>query len=179
MARLIVLLRGVNLVKHNRVSMPILREALTEVGFEEVATYVQSGNVVVTTSRTPAAVAKAVAAAIDERFGLDVGVAVRTRAELAKIVERDPLGSVADDPKRYQVTFLDSPPERAALEKLEAAAAVGGERLEAVGREIYTWYPGGMGRSKLARLVSGKALGNATSRNWSTVTALLALAADS
>lgn len=178
MARLIVLLRGVNLVKHNRVSMPILREALTEVGFEEVATYVQSGNVVVTTSRTPAAVAKAVAAAIDERFGLDVGVAVRTRAELAKIVERDPLGSVADDPKRYQVTFLDSPLERAALEKLEAAA-VGGERLEAVGREIYTWYPGGMGRSKLARLVSGKALGNATSRNWSTVTALLALAADS
>ena len=178
MARLIVLLRGVNLVKHNRVSMPILREALTEVGFEEVATYVQSGNVVVTTSRAPAAVAKAVAAAIDERFGLDVGVAVRTRAELAKIVERDPLGSVADDPKRYQVTFLDSPPERAALEKLEAAA-VGGERLEAVGREIYTWYPDGMGRSKLARLVSGKALGNATSRNWSTVTALLALAADS
>ncbi|HEX5028231.1 MAG TPA: DUF1697 domain-containing protein [Gaiellaceae bacterium] len=178
MARLIVLLRGVNLVKHNRVSMPILREALTEVGFEEVATYVQSGNVVVTTSRAPAAVAKAVAAAIDERFGLDVGVAVRTRAELAKIVERDPLGSVADDPKRYQVTFLDSPLERAALEKLEAAA-VGGERVEAVGREIYTWYPGGMGRSKLARLVSGKALGNATSRNWSTVTALLALAADS
>jgi uncharacterized protein (DUF1697 family) len=175
---LIVLLRGVNLVKHNRVSMPILREALTEVGFEEVATYVQSGNVVVTTSRTPAAVAKAVAAAIDERFGLDVGVAVRTRAELAKIVERDPLGSVADDPKRYQVTFLDSPPDHAALEKLEAAA-VGGERVEAVGREIYTWYPGGMGRSKLARLVSGKALGNATSRNWSTVTALLALAADS
>jgi uncharacterized protein (DUF1697 family) len=175
---LIVLLRGVNLVKHNRVSMPILREALTEVGCEEVATYVQSGNVVVTTSRAPAAVAKAVAAAIDERFGLDVGVAVRTRAELAKIVERDPLGSVADDPKRYQVTFLDSPRERAALQKLEAAA-VGGERLEAVGREIYTWYPGGMGRSKLARLVSGKALGNATSRNWSTVTALLALAADS
>ena len=176
MARLIVLLRGVNLVKRNRVSMPILREALAEAGFEDVATYLQSGNVVLTTTRTPAAVATAVAATIDERFGLDIGVAVRTRAEFSRIVRLDPLGSVADDPKRYQVTFLDGKPDPAALETLETAAS-GGERVVAVGREIYTWHPSGLGRSKLARLLSGKALGaTATSRNWSTVTALLALA---
>jgi uncharacterized protein (DUF1697 family) len=175
-ARLIVLLRGVNLVKRNRVSMPILREALEEAGFEDVATYVQSGNVVVTSTRRPAAVAKAVAAAIDDRFGLHIQVTVRTRSELAKVVERNPLGSVADDPKRYQVTFLDGKPDPTALETLEAAAS-GGERVVAVGREIYTWHPSGLGRSKLARLLSGKALGaTATSRNWSTVTALLALA---
>ena len=133
MARLIVLLRGVNLVKHNRVSMPLLRDALAEEGFEDVATYVQSGNVVVGTRRSPAETATAVAAVVHDRFGLDIAVAVRTRAELAKIVERNPLGSVATDPKRYQVTFLDGKPDRAALEKL-AAAASEGERVEAYGR---------------------------------------------
>jgi len=116
---------------------------------------------------------------VHDRFGLDIAGAVRTRAELAKIVERNPLGSVATDPKRYQVTFLDGKPDRAALEKL-AAAASEGERVEAYGREIYTWHPSGAARSKLARLLSGKALGpTATSRNWATVTALLALADES
>ena len=176
MPRLIVLLRGVNLVSRNRVSMPELREALAEAGFEDVKTYVQSGNVVVTTKQAPSRVAKAVARLIDERFDLDIGVVVRTRAELATIVRRSPLASVATDSKRYQVTFLDGDPDPAAVEKLEAAAAVG-ERVVLVGRELYTWHPSGMGRSKLARLLSGKALGvTATSRNWSTVTALLALA---
>ena len=92
------------------------------------------------------------------------------------MIDRNPLGPVVTDPKRCQVTFLDGKPDRAALEKLEAAAS-GGEVVEHVGREIYTWYPSGMGRSKLARLLSGKAVGvTATSRNWATVTALLALA---
>jgi len=178
-ARLIVLLRGVNLVKHNRVSMPLLREALAEAGFDDAATYVQSGNVVVGTRRSPAETANAVAAVVHDRFGLDIAVAVRTRAELAKIVECDPLRSVADDPKRYQVTFLDAKPDPAALEKLETAAS-GGERVVALEREIYTWHPSGAARSKLARLLSGKALGaTATSRNWATVTALLALADES
>jgi uncharacterized protein (DUF1697 family) len=175
-ARLIVLLRGVNLVKRNRVSMPILREALAEAGFEDVATYVQSGNVVLTTTRTPAAVATAVAAAIDERFGLDIDVVVRTRTELARIVDRNPLGSVADDPKRYQVTFLGGDIDRATVEQLETAVAEG-ERFARYGSEIYAWYPSGSHGSKLARILAGAGMGvTATSRNWSTVTALLALA---
>lgn len=176
MARLIVLLRGVNLVSRNRVSMPVLREALAAVGFESVRTYVQSGNVVLTSKRAPTRVAKEVAKVVDERFGLDIGVVVRTRAELAKAIDRNPLGSIVTEPKRCQVTFLDGKPDPAALEKLEAAAS-GGEVIAHVGREIYTWHPSGMGHSKLARLLSGKALGvTATSRNWATVTALLALA---
>ena len=178
MGRLIVLLRGVNLVSRNRVSMPELREALEGAGFEEVRTYVQSGNVVLTTTRAPARVAKDVATIVDERFGLDIGVVVRTRAQLAKVIEHDPLGPVVTEPKRAQVTFLDGKPDPAALEELEAAAT-GGELVEHVGHEIYTWHPSGMGKSRLARLLSGKALGvTATSRNWATVTALLAIAED-
>jgi len=175
-ARLIVLLRGVNLVTRNRVSMPVLREALGEAGYEDARTYVQSGNVVLTTRRSTERVAKDVAEVIQASFGLDIAVVVRTRAELAKVVDRNPLGSVATDPKRCQVTFLDGKPDATAVRKLDEVAS-DGEVVKHVGREIYTWHPSGMGRSKLARALSGKALGvAATSRNWATVTALLALA---
>jgi uncharacterized protein (DUF1697 family) len=76
------------------------------------------------------------------------------------------------------VTFLDGKPDGAALEKVKAAAS-GGEEVVYIGHELYTWHPSGMGRSRLARLLSGKALGvTATSRSWSTVTALLALAGE-
>jgi uncharacterized protein (DUF1697 family) len=174
-ARVAVFLRGINLVSRNRVSMPVLREALEEAGFGDVRTYVQSGNVVLTTTRRASAVPAEVAAVVKERFEIEIGVVVRTRAELAKVVERNPLEAVASDPKRYQVTFLDGAPDRAAVAKLEAVAA-GGEQVVHGGRELYSWHPDGMGRSKLARLLSDKTLGvTATSRNWATVTALLEL----
>ena len=94
MAPLIVLLRGVNLVTRNRVSMPVLRQALADAGYEDVRTYVQSGNVVLTTRRAPPRVAKEVATVIHERFGLDIAVVVRTRAELSAVIYRNPLGPV-------------------------------------------------------------------------------------
>jgi uncharacterized protein (DUF1697 family) len=176
MAPVVVFLRGVNLVSRNRVSMPVLREALEEAGFEGVRSYVQSGNVVLTTSRAAKAVPAAVAAVVEERFGIEIAVVVRTRAQLAAVVKRNPLARVATNPKLYQVTFLEKTPAPAALEKLEAAA-VGGETVLRVGRELYSWHPAGMGRSKLGRMLSAKSLGViATSRNWATVTAVLALA---
>ena len=156
--------------------MPELRAGLSEAGFEDVKTYLQSGNVVLATELPPDALAAAVAELVAERFGVDIGVVVRTPDELAEIVARDPLRMLATDAKRYQVTFLDGEPKADALRVLEAAVA-GNEQLVAVGRELYTWHPDGIGRSKLARLLSGKGLGvTATSRNWTTVTALLALA---
>ena len=158
--------------------MPELRAGLSEAGFENVQTYLQSGNVVLATELPPAALGAAVAELVAERFGVDIGVVVRTPDELAEVVARNPLRRLATNPKRYQVTFLDGEPKADALRVLEAAAA-GGEQLAAVGRELYTWHPDGIGRSKLARLLSGKGLGvTATSRNWTTVTALLALATE-
>jgi uncharacterized protein (DUF1697 family) len=175
-ARHIALLRGVNLGAHNRIAMPALREALAEAGFEDVATYVQSGNVVLTSGSSAEAVARKVRKAIADRFGLEIEVVVRTRTELAAIVKRDPLGKVSKDRKRYQVSFLSSKPKAETVRKLEAAA-VEPERLVVHGREIYAWHPNGVGRSKLATLLAGKGLGvTATARNWTTVTKLLSLA---
>jgi uncharacterized protein (DUF1697 family) len=175
-ARLIVLLRGVNLAGRNRVAMPQLREALEEAGFEEVSTYVQSGNVVLSSKKSGKRVQSDVEQLVADRFGLDIGVVVRTRAELAAVVERNPLGKVAKNPKLYQVTFLEKALGADIVRKLEVAAA-GKEQVKQVGRELYAWHPDGVGRSKLAALMSGKGLGvTGTARNWTTVTRLLTMA---
>jgi uncharacterized protein (DUF1697 family) len=156
--------------------MPRLREALEEAGYEDVATYVQSGNVVLSSSDSATKVARAVERLVEKEFGLKIPVVVRTRAQLAKVVERDPLAKVAKDPKRYQVSFLEKKPSAELVRKLEEAAART-ERVVAEGREIYAWHPEGVARSKLWAMLAGKGLGiTATARNWTTVTKLLELA---
>jgi uncharacterized protein (DUF1697 family) len=174
--RQIVLLRGINVGSRNRVSMPELRRALEQAGHEEVRTYVQSGNVVLSSGRSPAQLTRACRALIAEALGVDVEVIVRTRDELAAVVERDPLGEVASDPKRYQVSFLAHALGKPALRELEALA-LPSERLVAIGRELYAWHPEGVARSRLwARLASPRLGVAATARNWTTVTRLLEMA---
>jgi uncharacterized protein (DUF1697 family) len=175
-ARLVVLLRGINIGSRNRIAMPALREALEDDGFDDVVTYLQSGNVVLSATGAAADVAKRCERVIEKSFGLDIDVVVRTRAQLAKVVELDPLGDVAKDPKRYQVSFLSAKPSAATMRKLEEIAAPS-ERVVLAGREIYAWHPDGIGRSRLWTLLAGRGLGvTATARNWTTVTKLLELA---
>jgi uncharacterized protein (DUF1697 family) len=131
--RQIVLLRGINLGSRNRIAMPDLRRVLTDAGYDGVATYVQSGNVVLSSNAEPRKLARDCERIIAKAFGLDVAVVVRTRAELAKVVERNPLGDVASDPKRYQVSFLSEKLDRDQVRALQALA-VKGEKLVAIGR---------------------------------------------
>jgi uncharacterized protein (DUF1697 family) len=176
MTTFVVLLRGINLGSRNRISMPELRDALTRSGFENVRTYVQSGNVVLETAAAAEDLARRCEAVIARAFRLEIPVIVRTRAQLAAVVRRDPLGSVASDPKRYLVSFLSEKPTRAVVRKL-AAAAVEPEQLIASGRELYAWLPAGVARSKLWSLLAAKDLGvTTTTRNWTTVTKLFELA---
>ncbi len=156
--------------------MPELRALLDDAGFGPVRTYVQSGNVVLESELSPRELAKRCEQLIAERFGLQVAVIVRTRDELADVVERNPLADVAQNPKRYQVSFLDREldPERVA--KLQELAQ-GDERLVAIDRELYGWHPEGVARSKLWGRLAGSGLGvTATARNWTTVTTLLQMA---
>jgi uncharacterized protein (DUF1697 family) len=121
-------------------------------------------------------VGRAVQRLIEKEFGLEIPVVVRTRAQVAAIVKRNPLGKVAKNPKRYQVSFLEKKPTAALMRKLEAVAAPT-ERVVSAGREIYAWHPEGVARSKLWAALAGKDLGvTATARNWTTVTTLLELA---
>jgi uncharacterized protein (DUF1697 family) len=172
----ILLLRGINLGPNKRIAMPELRALLTDAGFEDVQTYVQSGNVVLSSELSPDEVAERAQELIASRFGFEVDVIARTAGELAEVVRANPLADVADNPKRYQVSFCDGEPDGAAVEKIVAAAAPE-ERLVAIGRELYAWHPDGVGRSKMWNKLAGAGLGvRATARNWTTVTTLLEMA---
>jgi uncharacterized protein (DUF1697 family) len=176
MSQRILLLRGINLGPNRRVAMPKLREVLSEAGMKDVRTYVQSGNVVVSSGKSPDGLARDTERAIAEEFGFDVDVVVRTRDELAAVVELNPLGHVATNPKRYQVSFLSAEPNPEIVQQMAALAAES-ERFVAIGRELYAWHPEGVARSKLWAGLAGTKLGvTATARNWTTVTTLLEMA---
>ena len=155
--------------------MPALRDALEGAGFKDVQTYVQSGNVVLSSRAKPETVRRKVEKVLGEQFSLDVAVVVRSRAEIAAVVRLNPLRKVATDPKRYQVTFLSAKLPAKVVRELKDAAG-DGERVVVSGREVYASHPATIARSKLWAKLAGKSLGvDATSRNWSTVEALLEL----
>lgn len=175
MPRRIILLRGINLGATNRIAMPALRDALTGLGLHNVKTYVQSGNVVADSELDEERLAARVHGLIAERFGLEVPVVVRSADELADVVSRNPFtAEAAANPKALQVTFRGDQVTPELLAALEARATPS-EKVGGVGREIYTWHPEGIARSKLGMAVTpGASL--ATARNWSTVTTLLEMA---
>jgi uncharacterized protein (DUF1697 family) len=174
--RHVLLLRGINLGPNRRVPMADLRALLTEAGYAGVQTYVQSGNVVLAGSGSTAELERDAERLIAERFGFDVPVIGRSRDELAAVVALNPLGDVATNPKRYQVSFLAAELDPDVIATLRAAAT-GNERLAAHGRELYAWHPDGVARSKMWNALAGKGLGTAaTARNWTTVTTLLEMA---
>jgi uncharacterized protein (DUF1697 family) len=172
----VVLLRGINLGPRNRIAMPALREALSDAGFEDVRTYVQSGNVVLGSELSEEELVARCEEVISDSFGLDINVVSRTGDELADVVARNPLKAVAENPRRYQVSFLARQPDPEVVQRLMGLKAPE-EDLEAIGRELYAWHPEGVARSKLWAALADKRLGvSATARNWTTVTTLLEMA---
>ena len=176
MAVQVALLRGINLGPNRRVPMGDLRDLLSAEGYGDVRTYVQSGNVVLSSRLSAERIERELERHILSGFGLDTRVVVRTRDELAAVVALNPLGGIAEDPKRYQVSFLSAEPAADAIDAI-AAVDVAPEQFAHHGREIYAWHPEGIHASALAKLISDRRLGvTATARNWKTVTTLLAMA---
>lgn len=170
MSRRIVLLRGINVGKANRMSMADLRAALEAAGCTDVRTYVQSGNAVVDASGTTSELEQAVRAALAER-ALDVPVMVRTADELARVVADTPWTGL--DPKHFHVAFLAGDPVPAKVAAIDHEALLP-ERVVVGERVLYLDFALGVHRSpRLGRLSVGV---DATARNWRTVTALHELA---
>lgn len=175
MTRYVALLRAVNVGGHRAVPMARLRELAGELGYGEVATYVQSGNLVLSSSATARAVAAALSAALHREFGFAVDVMVRRRSQLAAIVAADVFGGVADDDAKRAVGFLARPPAAKAINALDPDEFLP-ERFAVAGSELHLWCPKGLGRSKLAAAPWHRRLGvPLTVRNWRTVTKLLAM----
>lgn len=171
----VALLRGINLGARNKVSMAGLRELFSDLGTEDVTTYVQSGNVVFRSAGSRAALTEAIEKEIRKRFGLDVTVLLRTKAELARLVAGNPFAKQSD-PTKVHVTFLAEAPERGRARELDKQEFEPDE-FRVTREAVYLHCPKGYGRSKLSNTFFEKQLGvRATTRNWRTVATLAELA---
>jgi len=172
---LAVLIRGINVGGRAKLPMPTLKAGLTELGFEDVATYIQSGNAVVRTSRPRGEVPAAVERRILEDTGLAVTVMVRTHAELSRIAQRNPFLTEENEPRHLHVLFLDTAPAKSATRRLDPDRSPP-DRFHVDGKEIYLHHPNGLGRSRLSADYFERTLGvRATARNWNTVLKLVDL----
>jgi uncharacterized protein (DUF1697 family) len=167
MAVFIALLRAVNVGGTGMLPMKELSTLCSDLGFKNVRTYIQSGNVVFETALLEKAVKAKLEDALAKRMGKKVDVAVRTPPELQAILKENPFSS--SPPAKVAVFFL---PTQAPETVLENVVAPGGEEVRLGKREIYVYYPDGMGRSKLKVPFAGQA----TARNINTVTKLVAMA---
>jgi uncharacterized protein (DUF1697 family) len=171
-------LRGINVGHAKRVAMADLRALVEDLGYLEVRTLLNSGNVVFAVPRgVRGGPAARIEKAMSARLGFSARVTVLTATELAAIVHRHPLRKIAKDPSRLLVAVLADPADRARLEPL-ARQAWAPEALALGPRASYLWCPRGMIESPLAKAVS-RVLGDAvTTRNWATITKLNVLAGE-
>lgn len=179
MARWVCLLRAVNLGARNKVPMPALRQALAEAGFTAVQTYVQSGNLVVSSShRSAPAVSAAVRSLVRERFAVDQPVVVRTPARIRALVEANPFPvAAAERPKLLHVIFLTGPAAPQAVERVHADELTR-DVVRIVGDDMYVDYGDVVHGSKLSPDYFRRRLEvEGTARNWRTVLALAELTA--
>jgi uncharacterized protein (DUF1697 family) len=175
MTRYIALLRGINVGGNKMVSMADLRALLSKMGFDDVQTLLQSGNVVFSgPKKSPAALERDLEAALEKALKMTVDFHVRTADEWRKVIDANPFTAEAKtDPGRLLVTCYKSPLDPAKV-KAAQAAITGPEKLRADGRHLYMTFPDGQGNSKAA-VVVGKILGGGTGRNWNTVLKLAAV----
>jgi uncharacterized protein (DUF1697 family) len=168
----VAFLRGVNLGPTKKVSMPELRALASELGYADVASHLNSGNLIFSTAKKAATVERELSAAIAETFGHPVDVTVRTADELQRVLADNPYPD--GDPSQVTVAFLTGPVKAQAQERV-AARAVPGERFTFGEREIYVDYANGIGNSKLAATFSAVVGVSATVRNVRTVVKLVEL----
>jgi uncharacterized protein (DUF1697 family) len=175
-------LRGINVGGRNKLAMADLRAVVSGLGHTDVATYIQSGNVVFTAEDSPTLAAD-LGRAIANSLDVSASVVVLTRDELAQVVRDNPYPE-EPNPKAVHAVFLASPGSATAAALAGALRKVEGtgtpDSAQLVGSTIYLHTPTGFGRSKLAEvIVQSRAVELAgTARNWATVTKLLSMCAD-
>jgi len=177
MTLIVALLRAVNLGGKRSLGMAELRAFTTALGFDEVQTLLQSGNLVFRSDgRTPAAIEGLLEAEAERALGLPIEFHVRTAAEWRAIIAANPFGAEAKrDPARLVVMCLKKKPGAKAFAALQAAIA-GPEQVRGEGRQAYIYYPDGQGRSKLTTALIDRTLdARGTARNWNTVMKLARL----
>lgn len=169
MKKAVALLRGINVGKAKRVAMADLRALVEALGYRDVRTLLNSGNVVFgLPAKGGGDPARRIEEALTAKLGVSARVLVVSGKALSAAVEGDPFEGVATDPSRYLVTFVSDPALLAKLEPL-AARDWSPDALRLGEGVVYTWSVKGILESEVVKAMN-KVLGDgATSRNWATV----------
>ena len=168
------MLRGINVGGHNRIKMDQLRTSLEALGFEQVKTYIQSGNVVFKSATiSPAALSRKIEKQIVGQFGFAVSVISRTADEINKTIANNPfLNDSSINPEKLHVAFLSEAPAPLALKRL-AELTLEPDQSRCLGKEVYFYFPNGVSGSSLWKHPLDRVLSvGATTRNWKTVNTL-------
>lgn len=174
MTTYISILRGINVSGHKPVPMKELQTLYESLGYEQVKTYIQSGNVAFATSEQQQTLVKGnIEKAISQHFGFDVPVLVRTKADVQKVIEENPfLNEKGIELDKLHVTFLDQLPKQENVDKL-LTYDYAPDRFVLTGKEVYVYCPNGYGRTKInITFFESKLKVGATTRNWKTVNVL-------
>ncbi len=156
--------------------MAELRELIEELGGTDVATLLNSGNVVFQIDMSPKTVDGEIGRALSERFGFQVDVVCCTKQQLESVLAHDPFGKVASDDSKYVIAFMSTPPRAAAVKPVLAAEYPNGELCALKGREFYVWTPNGVSGSKsLEAFGKSKAVDCMTVRNVRTLKKIIAI----
>ncbi len=173
----IAILRGINVSGHKIIKMAELREHLASLGFSNLTTYIQTGNIVFqSNSMENSVLEEKICNNIKDNYGFDVPVIVRSQEEWQNVVDRLPFNLDENDITRVAVTYLKEKPAQIPLEEINKFKAVN-DQLVFEGKEVYLHIPDGFGKSKLTLDVLERKLKvSATTRNWKTTIKLLEMA---
>jgi uncharacterized protein (DUF1697 family) len=171
----VALLRGVNVGSGNRLPMADFRRSVESLGYADVTTYIQSGNVVFRSEDDEVTIAERIGAVVADAHGLSVPVVVRRGDELLGLVDRHPFAPLVDDPKLLHVAFLDRVCDTTSGPDSDRWLP---DRWAVEGRELFLAYPGGSARSKMTIEQFERPWDvTATARNLNTVAKLAELVA--
>ncbi len=175
----IAMLRGINIGSHKQIKMADLRALCEKLGFVDVVTYIQSGNVIFSTDKSDHKQLEVVIErAIHQKYAFDVPVIIRTRTEIEAFIKDSPFGEVdmANEGTKFLATFITVKPSQEALNLLQSYVHMPEKVVLGVGG-LYLHCPGGYGRSKISNnFIESKLKVKATTRNWKTVCKLCELA---
>lgn len=179
MTSFVSLLRGINVSGHNMIKMAELKALFESLGFKNVISYIQSGNVIFQSEKDDSASVEAtIERAIEMKFGFPVSVIAKKPTELARVIKANPFrGMDKVDENRLYITFLRAKPAPALVKSLQPAAAKSADQYKILGSEVYLYCPNGYGKTLLSNTFFEKQLKvRATTRNWKTVNTLYAMA---
>lgn len=173
MPQKIAILRGINVGGKRVLRMAELRELCEQLGWNNVSTYIQSGNIFFESERPEAKLESELHSAIKDRFGYDVPVIVRSKEELSRVIQKNPFLDTHTDISTLHLTFLRNRPTSEAIEKIQSFDH-SPDQFHIHNRYIFLSIPGKYHQTKLSNQFFEKKLEvETTTRNWKTVLRLL------